>query len=121
MFLVRRQGSVESAEKRRTPTVNQVEQNLKRKVKSAMISVYGALTAIEQDDLDSLRMILSKNSVPVNDSLIENAFYSQFPCKVTLLDVALMFNRLNAATLLLQHEATENLQRKFKILLCTFF
>uniref|UniRef100_A0A914ZD59 Fibronectin type-III domain-containing protein n=1 Tax=Panagrolaimus superbus TaxID=310955 RepID=A0A914ZD59_9BILA len=70
----------------------------------------GALTAIEQDDLDSLRMILSKNSVPVNDSLIENAFYSQFPCKVTLLDVALMFNRLNAASLLLQHEATENLQ-----------
>ena len=43
MFLVRRQGSVESAEKRRPPSLNPVEQNLKRKVKSAMISVYGKL------------------------------------------------------------------------------
>ena len=81
------------------------------------MSILGALTAIEQDDLDSLRMILSKNSVPINDSLVENAFYSQFPCKVTLLDVALMLNRLNAASLLLQHEATENLQRKFPMFL----
>uniref|UniRef100_A0A7E4VVM4 Fibronectin type-III domain-containing protein n=1 Tax=Panagrellus redivivus TaxID=6233 RepID=A0A7E4VVM4_PANRE len=105
---VRRQGSVECTEKKRAPAFGQLESTLKRKIKNTMISVYGALTAIEQDDLDSLRMILSKNSVPINESLVESPLYSLFPCKVTLLDVALMLGRRGAAALLLQHEATEN-------------
>uniref|UniRef100_A0AC34QC80 Fibronectin type-III domain-containing protein n=1 Tax=Panagrolaimus sp. JU765 TaxID=591449 RepID=A0AC34QC80_9BILA len=106
--LVRRQGSVECNEKKKPATSGPNDQNLRRKVKNTMISVYGALTAIEQDDLESLRMILQQNSVPINDSVTESSLYSNFSCPVSLLDVALMLNRQNAASLLLYHGAAEN-------------
>ena len=53
-------------------------------------------------------MILQQNSVPVNEFLGESTLYSNFPCKMTLLDVALMLDRRNAASLLLFHGAEEN-------------
>ncbi|KAE9556576.1 hypothetical protein FO519_000270 [Halicephalobus sp. NKZ332] len=74
------------------------------------VGKFGALTAIEQDDLESLRMILQQNSVPVNEFLGESTLYSNFPRKTTLLDVALMLDRRNAASLLLFHGAFENIE-----------
>lgn len=67
----------------------------------------GALAAVEQGDLDALKVILSKNSFSVNDQL-ESGIYGQFSPKFTLLDVALLLNRQHAAVMLLQHGALEN-------------
>lgn len=58
-------------------------------------------------------MILQQNSVPVNESLSESSLYNIFDTKITLLDVALMLNRQNAASLLLLHGAVENEECKF--------
>lgn len=52
-----------------------------------------------------------KNCFALNDPL-ESGIYSQFKIRLTLLDVALMLNRKQAAELLLKHGAFENPQCK---------
>ncbi|KAH7732043.1 Protein R07E4.1 a [Aphelenchoides avenae] len=103
--IVKRQGSVESADKAKTDARS--EPRLERKIKNSMISLVGALAAVEQGDLDALKVILSKNSFSVNDPL-ESGIYGQITPSFTLLDVALLQNRQHAAMLLLQHGASEN-------------
>uniref|UniRef100_A0A915DU96 Fibronectin type-III domain-containing protein n=1 Tax=Ditylenchus dipsaci TaxID=166011 RepID=A0A915DU96_9BILA len=109
--LIRRQGSVESGSDKKKSSTSSAQQNgeekLVRKIKNSMINLFGALTAIEQSDLDSLKVILSKNCFALNDTL-ESGLYSHFSTRLTLLDAALMLGRRQAAELLLQHGATEN-------------
>ncbi|KAI1725401.1 ankyrin repeat and fibronectin type-III domain-containing protein 1 [Ditylenchus destructor] len=115
--LVRRQGSVESTvDKNKGSTSASAmqpsfpdEHRLVRKIKNSMINLFGALTAVEQNDLDSLKVILSKKCFPLSDTL-ESGLYSQFPIRLTLLDVALMLDRKQVADLLLKNGACENPQ-----------
>uniref|UniRef100_A0A915E1J0 Uncharacterized protein n=1 Tax=Ditylenchus dipsaci TaxID=166011 RepID=A0A915E1J0_9BILA len=91
--LIRRQGSVESGSDKKKSSTSSAQQNgeekLVRKIKNSMINLFGALTAIEQSDLDSLKVILSKNCFALNDTL-ESGLYSHFSTRLTLLDAALM-------------------------------
>ncbi|KAI1731892.1 ankyrin repeat and fibronectin type-III domain-containing protein 1 [Ditylenchus destructor] len=115
--LVRRQGSVESTvDKNKGSTAVSAmqpsfpdEHRLVRKIKNSMINLFGALTAVEQNDLDSLKVILSKKCFPLSDTL-ESGLYSQFLIRLTLLDVALMLDRKQVAELLLKNGACENPQ-----------
>jgi hypothetical protein len=75
-----------------------------------IIHYAGALTAVEQDDLDSLRAILSKKSFPRStlDDLLENGLYANFSPKFTLLDIALALDRRRVAEHLLKNAARGN-------------
>lgn len=69
----------------------------------SIISRLGAINAVEQNDVDTLRSILSKKFFPI-DICLENGLYAYFTHKFTLLDAALMLNRSRVAELLLQNK-----------------
>ncbi|CEF70712.1 Ras-association domain and Fibronectin, type III domain and Immunoglobulin-like fold domain and Ankyrin repeat-containing domain-containing protein [Strongyloides ratti] len=64
-----------------------------------------AITAVEVDDIDTLKTLISNNDFDVNISL-KSGLYREFRQKIGLLDVALMLGHYKCANLLLESGAT---------------
>uniref|UniRef100_A0A914HA82 Ras-associating domain-containing protein n=1 Tax=Globodera rostochiensis TaxID=31243 RepID=A0A914HA82_GLORO len=112
-----RQGSVEAggraAKSGRAPDW----EGPRRKLKAGMVGMVGALSALEKGDLEALGAVLcrSRGNGDQNGAAEEfrptetlsTGIYALFPQKVTLLDVALMLGRREAAEMLMEFGARD--------------
>ncbi|CAI5454467.1 unnamed protein product [Caenorhabditis angaria] len=103
---VQRQSSIELLERRKTEDGNRLQ---KKAIKTNMISMYGALLAVEQNDKEALNVVLDKNQIDVN-APISSGSYEKYSTNWTLLDVAINLNHAECVYLLQQHNAIENHQ-----------
>lgn len=84
----------------------------KRKLKAGMVGLIGALTALEQNDMEAFGAVLARNNgaggqeFRLGDQL-EAGLYAMFEPRLQLLDVALMLGRKEAAELLLDYGAQD--------------
>ncbi|CAD6187592.1 unnamed protein product [Caenorhabditis auriculariae] len=104
---VQRQGTIEPTERKKN---GDLDERLQRKaVKTNMITMYGAILAIEQGDSDALTIVLEKNQIDVN-SPISTGPYQQYSTRWTLLDVAINLNHADCVHALQKYNAVENFQ-----------
>ncbi|CAJ0583148.1 unnamed protein product, partial [Mesorhabditis spiculigera] len=99
-----RQGSMEGFDKKKKTD----EGDHRKKIKNNMISHLGGLLAVEGNDANALRVVLSKNAFDVNAKL-SNCLYAEYKTKWTLLDVALLLGHRECAELLITNGAQENI------------
>jgi hypothetical protein len=78
------------------------------------INLPGALTALEQGDLEAFSAILARNNQPEQqqqfrvDEPLDGGVYALFEPRLRLLDVALMLGRKRAAEMLMENGAQDD-------------
>uniref|UniRef100_A0A8R1HMY2 Ras-associating domain-containing protein n=1 Tax=Caenorhabditis japonica TaxID=281687 RepID=A0A8R1HMY2_CAEJA len=102
---VQRQSSVEFSERRRAEDAQKLQ---KKAIKTSMITMFGAIIACEQNDVEALNVVLDKNQVDVCNTV--NGNYEEYPTKWTLLDIAINLNNVKCALLLQEKGAIESFQ-----------
>ncbi|EFO82576.1 hypothetical protein CRE_00679 [Caenorhabditis remanei] len=84
---VQRQSSVEFSERRRAEDAQKLQ---KKAMKTNMISMFGAIIACEQNDVEALKVVIDKNQFDVTSAV--NGNYELYPTKWSLLDIAINLN-----------------------------
>ncbi|CAP33214.1 Protein CBG14788, partial [Caenorhabditis briggsae] len=84
---VQRQSSVEFSERRRAEDAQKLQ---KKAIKTNMISMFGAIIACEQNDVEALKVVIDKNQFDVTSAV--NGNYEAYPTKWSLLDIAINLN-----------------------------
>lgn len=102
---VQRQSSVEFSERRRAEDAQKLQ---KKAIKTNMISMFGAIIACEQNDVEALKVVIDKNQFDVTSAV--NGNYENYPTKWSLLDIAINLNNVKCALLLQERGAIESFQ-----------
>ncbi|ULT82585.1 hypothetical protein L3Y34_012087 [Caenorhabditis briggsae] len=102
---VQRQSSVEFSERRRAEDAQKLQ---KKAIKTNMISMFGAIIACEQNDVEALKVVIDKNQFDVTSAV--NGNYEAYPTKWSLLDIAINLNNVKCALLLQERGAIESFQ-----------
>ncbi|KAL3095418.1 hypothetical protein niasHS_007517 [Heterodera schachtii] len=109
-----RQGSVESGGKSAKNGRGAEWDGPRKKLKAGMVGLVGALSALEQGDLGALSAVLSRSRGNGEQTegiktteVLSTGIYALFPQKMTLLDVALMLGRKEAAEMLMEFGARD--------------